>query len=239
MVGWQKLTEALLSWQIGGDEPPGRTASAKHALLSWLMLALVTPACAPDPDEENLRASIQAVYDDETGRLRTITYDSDQNGMIDTWTYMDGTTVLRVEVDQDKDGTVDRWEYFDEAQQLEKVGFSRANDGVVDAWAYEGPDGQIEKFEISTVRAGEVDRWEYYENDLMVRAEEDVSGDGQVDKWETYADGALVTAGSDENADGRPDRRLTYGAGGRLLTIETDPDPTGSYVKTVIVADVR
>ena len=50
----------------------------------------------------------------------TITYDSDQNGMIDTWTYMDGTAVLRVEVDQDKDGTVDRWEYFDEAQQLEK-----------------------------------------------------------------------------------------------------------------------
>ena len=218
------------------------TLCTKHALLSWLMLALVTPACAPDPpdpDEESLRASIQAVYDKETGRLREITYDSDQNGTIDTWTYMDGTAVLRIEIDQDEDGIVDRWEYFDEAQQLERVGFSRANDGVVDAWASEGPDGQIAKLEISTVRDSVVDRWEYYENDLMVRAEEDVSGDGQVDKWETYADGALVTAAFDENADGRPDRRLTYSAGGRLLTIETDPDPTGSYVKTVTVADVR
>ena len=73
----------------------------------------------------------------------------------------------------------------------------------------------------------------------MVRAEEDVSGDGQLDKWETYADGALVTAAFDENADGRQDRRLTYGAGGRLLTIETDPDPTGSYVKTVTAPVVR
>ena len=134
------------------------------------MLALVTPACAPDPDEESLRASIQAVYDKETGRLREITYDSDQNGTIDTWTYMDGTAVLRIEIDQDEDGIVDRWEYFDEAQQLERVGFSRANDGVVDAWASEGPDGQIAKLEISTVRDSVVDRWEYYENDLMVRA---------------------------------------------------------------------
>ena len=110
------------------------TLSTKHAALSWLMLALVTPACAPDPDVERLRESIQAVYDEETGRLREITYDSDQNRTIDTWTYLDGTAVLRVEIDQDEDGTVDRWEFFDEAQQIERVWLSRANDGVVDAW---------------------------------------------------------------------------------------------------------
>ena len=55
------------------------TLCTKHAARSWLILALVTPACAPDPpdpDVESLRASIQAVYDRETGRLREITYDS-------------------------------------------------------------------------------------------------------------------------------------------------------------------
>ena len=29
------------------------TLCTKHALLSWLMLALVTPACAPDLDEDS------------------------------------------------------------------------------------------------------------------------------------------------------------------------------------------
>ena len=50
-VGWQKLTEALLPWQTDGDEPLGRTPSAKHAARSWLILALVIPACAPDPHD--------------------------------------------------------------------------------------------------------------------------------------------------------------------------------------------
>ena len=107
---------------------------APSALPLLSLLVVVTPACAPDPERERLRESVQAVYEEETWRLREITYDSDQNGAIDTWTYMDGTRVLRVEIDYGEDETVDRWEYYDEMQQLEKVGFSHGNDGVVDAW---------------------------------------------------------------------------------------------------------
>ena len=212
-----------------------KSALASGALPLLSVLVVVTPACAPGPERERLRESVQAVYDEETGRLREITYDADQNGTIDTWTYMDGTRALRVEIDQDEDGTVDRWEYYDEAQQLQKVGFSRGNDGVVDAWGYEGPDAQIAKVEISTVRDGEIDRWEYYENNVMVRAEEDASGDGRVDKWETYVDRALATAAFDEDGDGRPDRRLTYGPAGQLLTIESSPDAAGAFTKKVTV----
>lgn len=106
---------------------------APSALPLLSLLVVVTPACAPDPERERLRESVQAVYEKETGRLREITYGSDQNGAIDTWIYMDGMRVLRVEIDHGEDGTVDRWEYYDEAQQLEKVGFSHGNDGVVDA----------------------------------------------------------------------------------------------------------
>ena len=106
---------------------------------------------------------------------------------------------------------------------------------MVDAWAYEGPDGQIERVDISTVRDGEVDRWEYYEDGVMVRMEEDASGDGRVDKWKTYEDGSLISAAFDEDGNGYPDRRLTYGKGGRLLTIESDPDAAGTFTQKIAV----
>ena len=38
----------------------------------------------------------------------------------------------------------------------------------------------------------------------------------------------------DENGDGRPDRRLTY-ADGRLILIESEPDASGTFHKSVPV----
>ena len=137
-----------------------------------LVASSLIPACAPDPDQERLERTIAAEYNEDTGRLELLTYDSNDNGTIDVWTYMDGTAVLRAEVDANGDGLIERWEYYDEEQRLEKVGFSRAN-GVVDGWAYEGTDGGISKVELSTLRDGSIDRWEYYDAGIMIRAEED------------------------------------------------------------------
>ena len=49
--------------------------------------------------------------------------------------------------------------------------------------------------EVSTARDERVDRWEYYENDVMVRVEEDTTGDGQADRWSTFVDGVLAARG--------------------------------------------
>ena len=45
----------------------------------------------------------------------------------------------------------------------------------------------------------------------------------------------LATLMLDEDYDGTPDRRLTYGEGGRLLTIESEPDGGGGFRKKVEV----
>jgi len=94
-----------------------------------------------------------------TTRSPKVTYDSDSNdnGKIDNWSYMEGTRVLRVEIDKDEDGKIERWEYHGDNQRLEQVGFSRPNDGIVDAWAYQGADGQIARVEVSTARDGVID----------------------------------------------------------------------------------
>jgi len=74
-----------------------------------------------------------------------------------------------------------------------------------------------------------VTRTEHYENDVLVRAEDDSDGDGKPDKWETYRDGRLTSVAFDTLHRGSPDRRLIYGADGSAR-VELDAAGTGRFV---------
>src|ERR1700730_7408402 len=132
---------------------------------------LILGACGSD--QSHARKNIEPIYDQQTGRLKQLNYDSKNSGKFDTVSYMDGARVLRIEIDTDGAGKVDRWEYYGADQKLAKVGFSRAKDGKEDAWSYAGPDGKIERIEVSTRRDGKISRTEHYEKALPSRAEED------------------------------------------------------------------
>jgi hypothetical protein len=202
--------------------------------LCAVLLAALAAACS-SPEREREKAGIRPTYDKTTGKLTELTYDSNHNGRVDTWTEMDGARPLRTRIDRNEDGKLDRWEYYDPGGQLQKVGFSRKDDGKADAWAFSAADGKIERIEISS--AGDekkIDRWEHYDASGLVRAEDDGNADGVADKWETYKAGALKTAAWDDNADGKPDRRFTYEAG-TLATIESEPDQAGTFTKRVEV----
>jgi hypothetical protein len=196
-----------------------------------LLLALVSVGACSDPDKERLKETTLPTYDKTTGKLKELTYDSNKNGKIDTWTEMDGARPVLTRMDKNEDGKVDRWEYYGDKGQLVKVGFSRKDDGKPDAWAFAATDGKIERIEISSsADEHKIDRWEHYNAAALASAEEDTNADGKPDKWETYANGAVKTVAFDENHDGKPDRRLTYD-GGALVLIETEPDPAGHYLK--------
>ena len=182
--------------------------------------------------------NIEPVYDPQTGKLQLLKYDANRNGKVDTWSYMDGTRVLRIEIDNDENGSVDRWEYYDAGQKLEKVGSSRANDGKEDAWSYTGPDGSLERIDVSTRRDGKVTRTERYLNNALVRAEEDSDGDGQIDKWETYEAERLATVAFDTVRRGTADRRLIYGADGSAR-LEIDASGDGHFVAAADVGSVE
>ena len=192
-----------------------------HALLISVLLS--APAC------ESRSSAIEPVYDPLTGKLQLMKSDTNGNGKVDTVSHMDGTRVLRIDIDNDEDGKVDRWEYYDANQRLEKIGTSRANDGKEDAWLYAAADGATERIAVSTRRDGKIDRTEFYEQDALVRAEEDGDGDGKVDKWETYESGRLASVAFDTVHRGTPDRRFVYGVDG-TTRFETDPDGTGHFV---------
>jgi hypothetical protein len=201
------------------------------AVAALISLAAACSRSAP-PSESG---KVVPTYDKTTGKLKQLTFDRNHNGVIDTWTDMDGARPVMSRIDSNEDGRIDRWEYYDGAGKLVKVGFSRKNDGRPDAWAYQAPDGTIDHVEVSSTGDDHrIDRWEFYQNNQLVRAEEDTNGDGRPDAWETYENGVLQTAAFDENGDGVPDRRLTYD-NGELALIETGPDGHGGFTNKVTV----
>lgn len=215
---------------------PVPSAGLQACLLVGICVAAT--ACS-NPEAENVKKTTIPTYDKKTGKLVQLTYDRNKNGVIDTWTDMDGTRPVQSRIDLNEDGKIDRWEYYDDKGRLTKVGFSRKDDGKADAWAYAGPDGKVSRVEISsTGDEKKIDRWEHYDASLagangdatgaLVSAEEDTDGDGRPDKWETYSHGAMSTVAFDERGGGYPTRRLTY-QGGTLVLIEADPDGKGGF----------
>jgi hypothetical protein len=189
-------------------------------------------ACACSQSDGTDRRRIEPVYEQTTGRLQLLRYDSDGDGVVDTFSYMDGSRVVRIEIDSNRDGTIDRWEYYGSDQALVKVGLSRANDGKEDAWSYPGPDGSVARIEISTRRDGTIDRVEHFVKNVLVSAEQDTDGDGRVDTWETYEGDRLAAVAFDSQHRGTPDRRIIYDSSGGS-TLEVDPSGDGRFGPSV------
>jgi hypothetical protein len=165
---------------------------------------------------------IEPVYDNATGQLQLLKYDANGDGTIDTWSYMEGARVMRIELDRDQNRVVDRWEYYGPDQTIEKVGASRTDDGTVDSWAFYDAAGALTKLELATRRNGNVDRIEHYEQGSVVRAEQDTDADGRMDKWETFEGSRLAAVAFDTQHRGTPDRRLVYSTDGGVK-LETIP----------------
>jgi hypothetical protein len=200
------------------------------SILAWA--AAVSAACTAD-----MPARSRASYDPDTGRLRRLETDTDQNGRPDVISYMDGARILRIEIDRDENGVIERWDFYDGSGRLEKVGLSRANDGVMDAVAFYDPAGVLTRMVISTKKDLMFDRIEHYEKGVLVRSEEDADGDGRPDKWDTYerrgsgqpASYAVLVTEFDDAGRGRPDRRFVYRDDGSVLRVELDRDGDGVF----------
>jgi len=168
-------------------------------------------ACWGCGRSESPRATIQPEYQSKTGKLVLLRYDSNADGHVDVWSYMDGARIVRIEIDKNEDGKIERWEHYGPpGNTLIKVGFSRRNDGIEDAWTYANADGTVGRIEVSTRRNGQVNRTEFYENDVMVRVVEDTDGDGKPDKWERFENGRLASVDIDTTRTGTPNRRIVH-----------------------------
>jgi hypothetical protein len=160
---------------------------------------------------EEAQRRVQPTYDKTTGKLTKLSYDANSNGKPDTWAFMDGARLVRLEADENEDTLIDRWEYYP------------TGDGATSA---KGPPERIER---ATHGDGKVSRREFFDSGVLARIEEDVDGNGLLDKWETYANGALTLLALDTSGGGKPDRRFIYRADGSLDRVEADPAGSGNF----------
>jgi hypothetical protein len=185
---------------------PFRFTSGAFGLALVLGGALGCGGAAPS----TAQGRVTPEYDEATGKLSRLAYDSNNDGRDDSWAVMDGARLIKLEADENADGQIDRWEYYP-------------------ASATVGRREPPERIERATRFDGRVSRREFFEHGAMTRVEEDVDGNGAVDKWETYASGSLVTLSLDTSGRGRPDRRLVYRPDGSLERIEADPTGSGRF----------
>lgn len=178
--------------------------------MSLVLATSVLAACQSAASSSEAQSRIEPSYDEATGRLTRLSYDSDHDGKHDTWAFMDGARLTKLEADENQDGRIDRWEFYP----------ATSNGGA------KQPPERIER---AMRLDGQVSRRELFEDGVMVRVEEDTDGNGKTDKWETYAGGALTTVALDTQGRGKADRRLVYSPDGSLERIEEDPDGSGKF----------
>lgn len=160
----------------------------------------------PPPRLTNFRVekkNVTAQYSPDTGRLIRLEVDTNKNGRIDAWTYMDGTRIDRIEIDRDENGTIDRWEHYID-NKLTRVGTSTRGDGVEDQWAFQSAQGHLERVETDSDRDGRVDKWENFD------APHKPGGPP-----------ILRAVSMDPDSGGKPTRRLLYRADGSFERSET------------------
>ena len=183
-------------------------ASSVVAIFTIALPCFAASACTSTEAEPR---RIQAKYDQTTGRLSRLEFDSNNNGTPDTWAFMDGTRIDKLEADENEDGKIDRWEYYP-------------------ATPYPASGKPVpDRIERATRMDGKVSRREFFERGSLARIEEDTNGDGALDKWETYVGGVLSVLALDLQHLGNPDRKLIYRPDGTLDRIEVDPDGTGRF----------
>jgi len=200
-------------------------------LFASLLTAVATLDCSPRSS-----GTPTPQYDPDTGHLRTLAYDANHSGRNNAVAYMNGSRIQRIELDLDGNGKVERWDFYGDDGKLAKVGLSQRNDGVMDAEALYTETGALLRLRISTKRNGRFDRTEFYENNVLMRSEDDTNGDGRPDKWDTYRPGSaaqpreITSTAIDESGAGRPTRRFVYGERGAVVRVEVDAKGDGVFV---------
>ena len=123
----------------GGRRP--RSLSGRQweipILLAGLILAIASGVVAyrvggPYGERLEVDRRVDRVFDEATGQLKILVYDTNGNLTPDARSYMDGERVLRTEYDDNEDGVIDIWEFFRPDQTTERLDEDTDGDGRPD-----------------------------------------------------------------------------------------------------------
>src|SRR6185436_692453 len=108
-------------------------------------VALVTCAACREPAPQAGSAPVEKLVPtyNAAGALTKLDADSDHDGLIDMWAYMDGARVVRVEVDENGDGKIDKGETYSDGS-LSTMAIDTTRRGRADRRLVYRPDGTLD-----------------------------------------------------------------------------------------------
>jgi len=111
-------------------------------------------------------------------------------------------------IDLNFDGVIDSYSYMDGTGRLRRREYDYDKDGLIDEIAtYSG--GVLTEKDQATSLNRKLDTWDFYQNGVIARSERDSNGDGVVDQWWEYTQPGCPMIHSDVNNDGKPDPGAT------------------------------
>jgi hypothetical protein len=175
---------------VSNEESIMRTLKSAAVIGTILIVvpALAVASCRAG-QVDRATGAITPAYDEATGRLAELMFDSTGDGRIDTWVDMDGPRALSARVDTDGDGIVDRWEYYDA---------SHSSTG----------GGALVRAEEDTTGDGRPDKWETYAGGAIRAVAFDENGNGRPDRRVTPQASGRVLIESHPDSSGRFTRRV-------------------------------
>ena len=114
-----------------------------------------------------------------------VTSDINRDGKPDSWTYINGGDVDRMELDINFDGKIDSVYIYDGKGKVKEEILDTNYDGRMDNWRFY-KNGSLEEDEIDSDFNGTVDVWVYVNRKRIYRIEKDTTGDGKPDTIEQY-----------------------------------------------------
>ena len=88
-------------------------------------------AYGPHGERADIDPRVRRIYNATTGRVDVVVFDSDGDLRFDTWSYMDGDRLVRMDTDDDGNGTIDRRQYFRPGEILDQTEFLDAAGRIV------------------------------------------------------------------------------------------------------------
>jgi hypothetical protein len=142
---------------------------------------------------------------DTSGAEKT---DANGDGKPDIFSVKSGGREVCRAVDLNFDGLIDAYTYFDGSGQIRRRESDYDRDGQIDEIAIY-KSGQVAEKDQATTLAKHLDTWDFYQAGVLVRSERDSNGDGIIDQWWEYPKPECPLIHADVNADGRPDPGAT------------------------------
>jgi hypothetical protein len=114
-----------------------------------------------------------------------LTTDTNADGKLDGWTYIENGRIERQEIDVNFDGRIDS------------------------VFIY-GSSGQVREEILDTNYDGKMDNWRLYENGELTVDSLDSNMDGMIDLWIHVVKGKIMQIEKDTDGDGKPDTTTGY-----------------------------